>query len=532
MKWRMILAYMLIFSLVGCSGLKSGVTEKKGMSKDQVLNLSLFGKVTQLDTMDLTSGSLIILNNVMEGLLRLDKNNQAENAIAEEKTISSDKKTYVFKLRKDAKWSDGKPITAQDFEYAWKRALYPKLKGNAASLFYSIKNAKKYHNGNATEKDVAVKAIDPQTLEVQLEYPDPNFLDKLASPAFAPVRKDIVKKHGLNFGKHANTVLFNGPFIVSEWNPSKIVLKKNEQYWDRNMVSLEKIEFSLLSNPKKEIDLYMAGKLDIVPLQHFTEAYRNSPDFLEVEDATTVFINFNQNNPFFANANIRKAVAMAIDRKYITDGVLKNGAKPAASFVPPVIHVNGKPFNTMSKSSLKNNQQMAHTYLQKGLKELKLSQPPVIKMVTSSIEGVAVELKQQLKRNLGLDVQLVTATTYEEYSTQNADMEIWEWKATYNDPMSFLEIFSSKSKANAFHFHNKEYDSLMDKLQLLSDSQQRQSTMIQAEKLLVDQLSAIVPLYYEGSTFLQKKYVKDLQRHPYIADLSFKWTYISDEKDN
>ncbi|SFI96787.1 peptide ABC transporter substrate-binding protein [Thermoflavimicrobium dichotomicum] len=531
-KRKVVWICTLIFLLAGCSSSFSSldIGAGNGLSKNQVLLIGLFGTVSQLDPVDMGQGSVIILNNVNEGLFRIRKDNQVEPAVAEEYTVSEDKKLYSFKLRKDAKWSDNRPVTAHDFEFAWKRAVHPNIKGDSASLFYPIENARRYHTGKAKKEEVGVRAVDDYTFEVKLEKPDPYFIQRLASPAFFPVREDMVKKYGYQFGLKHETVLYNGPFVVQQWDPSKVVLKKNPYYWDRNHVTLERVEFLILNNPKKEIELFYADKLHAIALQDYTAAYRNSPEFIQVEDGVTVFLNFNYKNKFLVNKNIRKAIALAIDRNVLTNTILKNGAKPANGLVPPTINVGGKPFHNGNSPYLKYDKKQAQKYLKKGLEELKLSKLPELHLITV-YEDIAVDIKRQLRENLGLEVKLMKAPTFDAYKKYEADLEIREWKASHNDPMSFLDIFDSKSDFNTFHFKNKDYDTLIDKEHELTDLQQKQKVALQAERLLVEKLVAVVPLYYEGSSFLQKKYVKDLYRHPFVADLSLKWAYISDERD-
>ncbi len=526
-KWRVICCCLVIVLLTACT---SNGADRKGLSKEQIIYIGISGKLSQIDPAKLQPNAAIILNNVKEGLFRIGKRNQVDKALVESYKISEDEKVYTFQLKKDVKWDDGKPVTAADFEFAWKRVLNPELKSSSVSLFYVIKNAHRYHLGKATQDRVGVKATGEHTLVVTLERPESDFIERLASPAFAPVRKDLVEKFGEEYGMRAETIRFNGPFVMKEWTPSKLVLQKNPNYWDQENVTLERAEFSLINNANKELELYEEEHLYMISLNDRTDEYLHSKEFVDSPEAKTSFISFNMEKKYLDNTNIRKAISYAIDRDVLTKEALRNFSQPADGLIPPKVEMAGESFRKLKSDKLvEYDVEKAKRYFNRGLKEINLTKLPELKMVTTN-ERVGVEIKRQLKENLGIEVKLVTIFSYDDFAKEKGDLEIRDWKATYNDPMSFLDIFYSKSGQNNFHFSNEKYDKLIQKEHELSDSNEKRSVVLDAEKLLVKRLVVIVPLYFEGGTYLQKGYVKEIYRHPYVADLTLKWAYVTDQK--
>jgi oligopeptide transport system substrate-binding protein len=527
-QWRAVCCCLVIILLTACT---SNGADRSGLNEEQVITIGLHGRLSHLDPAELQPNTAVILNNVKEGLFRIGKRNQVDKALVESYKVSKDERVYTFQLKKDTKWDDGKPVTAADFEFAWKRALTPNLTSSSVSLFYVIKNAQRYHLGKTTQDQVGVKATGKYTLVVTLERPENDFIERLASPAFAPVRKDVVEKFGEAYGTKAESIRFNGPFVVKEWTPAKVVLQKNPNYWDQENVTLERAEFSLINNANKEMELYENEQLCLIPLYDHTDEYQHSKEFVESPEAKTSFITFNMEKKYLDNSDIRKAISYAIDRDVLTKQALRNFSKSADGLIPPNVEIAGESYRKSADSKLVEfDVEKAKKYLKRGLKEINLSKMPELKIVTTS-ERVGVEVKRQLQENLGIEVKLVTIFSYDDFSKENGDLEIRDWKATYNDPMSFLEIFYSKSGQNNFHFSNEKYDKLIQKEHELSDSNEKRSVASEAEKLLVKKLVAIVPLYFEGGTYLQKSYVKEVYRHPYVADLTLKWAYVTDQKE-
>ncbi|TCS96912.1 peptide ABC transporter substrate-binding protein [Hazenella coriacea] len=551
-KWKSLIGLVLSTSLVitGCSVSSSGDKEAS-LAENQVLRLSIPASIPTLDSgIAIDTASMDVLNNIQEGLMRSGKTNQPENGIAEDVEISEDKMTYTFKLREDAKWSDGKSVTAKDFEYAWKRVLDPKTASQYAHLFYPIKNAQEYHIGQdengkptkATVNQVGIKAKDDQTLTVTLKRPMFNFLSVITLPTFLPIREDIHKKFGDQYALQPENMLYNGPFVLKSQSQSKWVLTKNEQYWDKNSVYLNTVELYTVKDVALGINLYNAGQVDTAMLdQAFVDAFKQSPDYVKVDHASTFYVQMNHSKSFTNNANIRKAISLAIDRQDITQGILKDGSAPALSMVPPSLNGAGNKSFRSHGEVISPNTELAQQYFKTGLKELGLTKAPdrvvLVCTDTTTSKNVALTIKDQLQKILGLDVKLDSPplkVRLEKATKGEFDLMLSGWGADYNDPMSFLDIWTSDNSMNHTRYKNPQYDQLIQQAKMAKTQEEQFKYLLQAEQKLVGVQNGdttIAPLYYMSESILQKTKVKEVYRHPYGATLSLKWAYIAKQQD-
>ncbi|PTX59120.1 oligopeptide transport system substrate-binding protein [Melghirimyces profundicolus] len=525
--------------LTACGGLTtSNSNAESTVDKNQVLDMTFPAEPPTLDsatTTDVTSFD--VLNNIMEGLYRLDKDNRPEPAIASRVEISDDKKTYTFHL-KEAKWSDGKPVTAKDFEYAWKRALDPGTKGEYAYILFPIKNAEEFNSGKASREEVGVKAVDDQTLRVELKQPVPYFLSLTAFATYLPQRKDIVEKNGSKYATEPDKMVYNGPFNLEEWkHEQSMKLKKSDTYWDRNSVRLNTVNMNIVKDTATGVNLYTTGETDLTQLDSaLAEAFKKSPEYLPVTGSAVQYLQFNTSNNFFDNEKIRKAISYAIDRESMVK-VLKNGSEPAYGLVPPsIINSNNKNFRKQAGAGHQYNSAEARRLFDEGLKELGISEPPedlTLLSYDDHRKQAALVIQEQLDTVLGLKVKIDPQPfkmKLDRESKEQFDLTFAGWAADYNDPMTYLDIFVSDSSFNRGDWSNKEYDQLIEKAKSNTDYQERANQLVQAEKILNEEVP-IAPLYYAGEVYLQKQYIKDLVRHPVGAGLSLKWTYISGKEN-
>ncbi|MBA4493728.1 peptide ABC transporter substrate-binding protein [Paenactinomyces guangxiensis] len=547
-SWKAILGVVLSASLVlgGCGGMgltKGGSEGVNSLSENQVLRMS---EQKELQTLDSAKASEMIsfnvLNNVQEGLMRMGKEKQPEFGIAQDVDISPDKKTYTFKLRDDATWSDGKPVTAMDFEYGWKRALDPKTKSEYAYMLYPIVNAEEYNTGKVSSEKVGVKATNETTLVVKLKQPMINFLSMTTMTTYMPQRADIVAKYKNEYGTKADKVVYNGPFKVTKWTNQEVALTKNDQYWDRNAVTLEKVSIITIKDTATGINLYNSGNIDTALLnQAFVDAYKQTPDYVEVELASTCYILLNQKNEFFKNDKIRKAISLAIDREDIIK-VMKDGSKPAGALIPPSINGEGNKSFRENGEWVKQDVDKAKKYFAEGLKELGLEKPPTdIEMIgydATAKRDVAMAIEEQLRVNLGLDIQLNSPpwkVHLDKLRNGDYDMGMLTWGADYNDPINFFEIWQAKNPMNWSNFNNNRYDQLVEQTRRETDQKKQFKLFTEAEKILAgtegNGMAGFVPLFYASQAYVQKPYVKDLYRHPYGAQYTLKWAYIGKEKE-
>ncbi|MDR6224157.1 peptide ABC transporter substrate-binding protein [Desmospora profundinema] len=535
-RWIVGLTWLTVLSiaLVGCTGVNTGAPENEGSAdENQVLDMTIPAEPPTLDhsvTTDAVSFDFI-LNNVMDGLYRLNKDNKPEPAIASGIDITEDKSTYTFSLR-EANWSDGEPVTAHDFEYAWKRALDPETKAEYAFILYPIKNAEAYNSGEVSADQVGVRAIDEKTLQVELEAPTPYFLSLTTFATYFPLREDIVDKYGNEYATGADKMVYNGPFEVGEWkHEQSLTLKKNQSYWDRNTVKLETVNMNIVKDTSTGVNLYTAGEVDVASLDSaLADAFKKSPEYLPITLAETQYIQFNTNNEFLSNAKIRKAISYAVDRESITK-LLQDGSEPAYSFVPPSIFTSDNQiFREIAPDGHQYNPQEAQRLLEEGMEELGFTSKPRLTLLSfdDHRRQVAVAIQEQLKNTLDLDINIDPQPLRQKRDREaqrDFELSFISWRADYNDPQTYLDMWVTGGPFNRADWSNKEYDKLINDSVRNPDNEERTRNYVEAEKILLEG-SPVAPVFYTGKIFLQKQYVKGIYRHPVGAELTLKWAYM------
>jgi len=545
-KFSLFLVLLLAVTtfLAACGGKKeneAGGKKEEGKpaetKKEQVLNLLETAELPSMDSALATdAASFRVMNNVFEGLYRLDKDNNPTPGMAESYEVSQDGKVYTFKLR-DAKWSNGDPVTANDFVFAWKRVLDPKTAAEYAYIMYDIKNAEEVNTGKLPVDQLGVKALDDKTLQVELKNPVPYFISLTTFPTFYPQNEKFVKSQGEKYGLEANTMIYNGPFVLSEWkHEQSFQLKKNTNYWDANTVKLETINFSIVKDVATGVNLYETKKVDRVGLSaEFVDKYKNDKNFKTKSEPTMFFLRMNQKNEVLKNVNARKAIAMAFDKQGLVDVILNNGSQAANYFVPKgfVKGPNGKDFREENGDLLSTNVEEAKKLWAQAKKELGKDKITLelLNYDTDSAKKIGEYLKEQLETNLeGLTVNIKQQPFKQKLELESKmqyEISFGGWGPDYQDPMTFIDMFVTNGAHNQTGWSNAEYDKLVKdaKTTLLSDLQARWDAMLKAEKILLDQ-AVIAPLYQRGGAYLEREYVKGIVDHPFGADSSYKWAYI------
>ncbi|AGE21295.1 oligopeptide/dipeptide ABC transporter substrate-binding protein [Geobacillus sp. GHH01] len=512
--------------------------EKPAEKKEQVLNLLDSSEIPSLDSALATDQvSFIVLNNVMEGLYRLGKDNKPVPGVAESHEVSEDGKTYTFKLRKDAKWSNGDPVTAHDFVFAWKRVLDPKTKAEYAYIMYDIKNAEEVNTGKLPVDQLGVKALDDYTLQVELKNPIPYFISLTVFGTFMPQNEKFVKAQGDKYGLEANTTLYNGPFVLSEWKHEQgWTYEKNPNYWDKDTVKLEKINVKVVKDTATAVNLYETKQADRVGLTaEFVDKYKNDKNFKTELDPSLYWLRMNTKKEPLNNVNARKAIAMAIDTQAMVDTLLNNGSIPAKFTVPKdfVIGPDGKDFRDVNGDLVNYNPDEAKKLWEQAKKELGKDKftLELLNYDSDSAKKIGEYVKAQLEQNLpGLTVNIKQqpfAQKLELESKMQYDLSFSGWGPDYQDPMTFLDLWTTTNPHNQTGWSNAEYDKLIKdaKTTLLGDLQARWDAMLKAEKIVFEEMP-IAPLYQRGVAYLQREYVKDIVSHPFGGDYSYKWAYI------
>lgn len=501
---------------------------QKWNKKEEILTLTESQEPPSLDSaksVDIVSSK--VLNNTMEGLLRSGKNGTTVLGMAAEMPVlSNDRKIYTFKLR-DALWSDGVPVTAHDFVFGWKRALTPNNAAEFSYLLYSIQNAEAYNTHKANWDAVGIKAVNDKTLQIILNHPTPYFLGLLGLPIFLPQREDIYQKYGVEYALESNKLVFNGPFILSEWKHGKSMkYSKNIHYWDEQSVRLNEVNVVILNDAVTGLNLYKTGKVDYAELApEFIDEYRNDPDVFEIKDMATFMLHMNHTKHFFQNLKVRQAISLAINREELTKKVLKNGSRPASGLVLPEFrHTTDKSFITRYAPL------RAKRLWDEGVRESG-EMPSTIELVgddTSGSKATLQFLKEAFRQNLGLDVTIISVPFKQRLElgrTGRFDLLLGARFGQYNDPMTFLDLYVTGGSFNRGKWSNLEYDRLVENSRINPNVHERTNNLIKAEQLLINK-AGIVPLYYRSRLALKRKYIKDWVWSIVGSESSLRWAYI------
>ncbi|MGR3774460.1 peptide ABC transporter substrate-binding protein [Bacillus paramycoides] len=544
-------------ALTACStsgGDKKTSTNSSGDSKSgeklaakQVLNRTVTQEIPTMDSSKSTDTvSSQMLGNTMEGLYRLDKDNKPIPAAAESSTKSEDGKKYTFKLRKDAKWSNGDPVTAKDFVFAWQRLLDPKTTAEYAFIAFPIKNAEAVNKGEKPVTELGVKAVDDNTLEVELEQAVPYFLNLVAFPSYYPLNEKFVKEKGEKFGLESDTTVYNGPFVLKDWKHEQgWQLKKNDQYWDKKTVKLEEVNFSVVKEPATLINLYDSGQVDFALLNgEFVDKYRNKKDeFGTYSQVSTYFIRMNQKRAGqdtpLKSKKLREAIALSIDKKNLANVILNDGSKEADFLVPKGLATgpDGKDFQETFKNGIKPDAKKAAAAWDEAKKELGKDQVTIefLNYDTGNAKKVGEYVKDQIEKNLkGVTVNIKLQPFKQKLkleTEQDYDISYGGWNPDYADPMTFLDMFESKHSHNQMSFSDPKYDEMIKKsgTELMGDAKKRWEELGKAEKLLLEQDVAIVPLYQRGDSYVLQPNVKGVVKHNISPEFSFKWAYVTEK---
>ncbi|WP_251443576.1 peptide ABC transporter substrate-binding protein [Veillonella intestinalis] len=446
---------------------------------------------------------------IFEGLTRLNEKDIPEPGMAESWSISADGLVYTFHIRPNAQWSDGKSVTAHDFEYAWKRALNPAVAANNAYMLYVLKNGEAYNTEKASADEVGVKAIDNHTLVVTLAAPAPYFLGLTAFHAYYPVRADIVEAAPDTWATNADTLIGNGPFKLVKWQHSaELQFVKNERYWEAAKVRLNAMEWPISESQSTRLTLVEGGAADIMVEPPVADQERLSQLglFKVAPSLGTYYYVFNVTAPPFDNPLVRKAFSMVIDRKVIVDTIVHGGKTPAYGFVPPGLtdEGTGQDFRQEGGALVAYNVAEAKRMLaEAGYGPNKPLPPVTILYNTNEMHKAIAEAVQAIWQNeLGATVSLQNQETKvfmanrEEGHYQVARAS---WIGDYADPQTFLDVFSDE--ANDAQYHSTAYNALMERVHMTTDLTVRSQLMHEAEAMLFED-TVILPIYFTTTPYV------------------------------
>ena len=493
------LLLIALFLCISCS------KKEKGIKRENMINMSINAPVRSLDPRIAIEDPIVhVINMIYEGLMRLGPHGEVDFGVAKSVDVSEDKKRYTFHLR-DSYWSNGDPVTAYDFEYAWKKSVNPLYSKGGAHTFYVIKNAQACVEKKVDVDDVGVKALDEKTLTVELEYPIPYFLSLCAVSTFSPIHCEIDKKNPQWANDVGDHFVTNGPFALSFWKKGdEIVFRKNPKYWDSNHVQIDGIRILIVSDPHTQYLMYEKGELN-----YFGVPMNSSPvdvvegilqkDELVIVDTCGVYWYFmNTEKPPFNNKNFRKAVAYAINRKELAENIFPIAATPATGILNGILAVS------KDRYFEDGNVDLAKKYLDLALQEMGATldeiNPIVISQtITPIVSRVNQAVQQQLHDRLGLVIDIRQAewpVYYDNMMKGNFTIGGMAWRSWITDPIYMLNTFRNKSvQANMSRWENPLYQQLLESSDCEIDQAKRTEYLHQAEELLMEDM-AVIPLCF------------------------------------
>lgn len=556
MKSKKILAAVLTCVMIsttllfaGCKDDPTPTPSQDKIDTDQTLNIVGYDYKTLDPALASDAETFTTFTQVYEGLVRevmKDGKVITELAGAEKITPNADKTVYTIKLR-DTQWSDGKPVTAHDYEFSWKRQSDPKLAPDYLTFLdeIGVKGAGDFENSKTSADTVGVKAIDDKTLEVTLKQPTAYFESALAFKGLVPGRKDLADAQGDKYGTDYKTMVYNGPFVISDYQKgSKIVYKKNEKYWNAKEVKLTTVNANIIEEPatitkmfeNKELDMVGVGIAgdDLAKLKVKAEAKEFK--YLPGVDTSSFYVYLNTQKGLLKNVKIREALSLAFNRQQYLDVVFKRNIV-SNGIVPQGIMVGTKEYRKEVPEPLKAVKDDPKTLMKEGLAEEGITDPSKASLLLLNSKANAVrqassEYIQKLYKDVfGIKVEIkycVDSPTYfAERTAGNFDLCSGGWGADYNDVNSFFACFLSDSQNNNGKYNNPEYDRLVKEAVKESEAAKRVANYKKAEELLIVKDAALIPTYYQDIHNFQQNYLKGMYLPKFGGYYDFSRAYIS-----
>ncbi|MBM3201744.1 MAG: peptide ABC transporter substrate-binding protein [Chlamydiae bacterium] len=533
-----ILSTSLILFLGGCASKPKAKHERKKSLKvnlEQVISLNIVSEPQTLDPRKVRSLSCINLARMFgEGLTRVGKNGMTELALAESVKISEDKKTYTFKL-KHSFWSNGDPLTAEDFIYAWKKSLSPSFPSDNAFLLYAIKNGKSIKNGELPTSFLGAYAVSEDTIVVELEHPVPYLLELTSLPIFFPVNGQYEKEHP-HWNMEAKSFICNGPFLLHKWSHSnEIIAVKNPNYWDKEAVKLEKIKmlmvneetgFKMFENKELHWEGSPFSSVPIDAINYLTKEGKISSDPL----LGTYWIRTNTSKFPCNKTEVRRALALAIDRNSIVEHITQGHQIPATGIVPVSMGLQQKPY--FADGSIEKALELfEHALTSEQISSHDLPDLTIMYVADQRNHRIAQAIQDQWKSSLGIKAKLdpVEAKVFfDRMSKKDYQLACGSWIADFNDPINFLEVFKSKNiGTNNTNWESPDYAKALEASYLSSTPEERREHLQYSEKLLIDAMP-VIPIFHYTMLHMQNQGLKDVVLSE-SGHIDFKWAHLEED---
>ena len=553
MKFRKILAMVMALALLcatfAACGDTSGTSSSAGTSstasdsgdssaaeEGETATGGSGGTLNMRNTMEPTSLNTLLatyaydftpINAMIECLYRDDENDVPQPAGAETVDISDDKLVYTFHLREDATWSNGDPVVATDYEFAWQQALNPEVASDYAYMLYFIHNAEPYFNGEVEWSEVGVKVIDDYTLEVTLDNPLPYATDLFAFPTLAPINQKFYEEVGADkYATDAEYFCCNGMYELTEWSHnSEIVFEKREEYWNADAVGPDEIVYKIITDSQAGLNSYLSREIDYTDLDSGEVVQQAEAAGFEVgvkPARSSYYLIVNTEDEFMSNQNLRLALAYSIDKQALIDTVYQNDNQPMTSFTPPAIYgAAGADGPTFQEALLEERGEMypasgdlekAQEYLQAALEELGCTVDELNLSIDCADDSLrrncATFLQEQWRQNLGIENIAVNSMQTKQVSAnrQSGDycMSLGGWSPDYNDAINFLDLWVTDGGNNDSFWSNEEYDNLIAQATAEADEEVRQQYLFDAEEILAAEMP-VIPLYWQCQNYSYNK---------------------------
>lgn len=514
-----------------------------GAASASDLNIMLETPVQSLDPQQATDGtSFEVIANFTDGLMQMDKDGQAVNALAESYDLSEDGLTYTFHIREDANWSNGTPVTAADFVFAWQRAVDPNVASEYSYMLSDIgqiKNAAEIIAGEVDKSELGVTAVDEKTLQVELNVPVSYFLSLMYFPTYYPVNEEFFTSCGDTYATSPETVLSNGAFVLDSYEPAATAFHftKNNDYYDAANIQLAGLNYQVIQDSQQALMSYQTGALDTTLVNgEQVDQVKDDPEFMAIGAGYLWYVAPNIDAvEELKNLNIRLALTHAINRDSITTDVLKDGSAPTYTAVPMDFAAgpDGSDYSadqTKYADVCSYDADKALEYWNAGLAELGVSEITLDMVVDAddAPQKVAQVLKEQWETTLpGFTVNLVVEPKkqrVEDLQNGNFELGLTRWGPDYADPMTYLGMWITDNPNNYGLWSNAEYDAMIAECttgDLCTDAQGRWERLYDAEKIVMDE-AVIFPLYTQCNAVMMSSKVTGVDFHPVALNRVYK----------
>lgn len=531
-------------STPAASGDATATFTPKTVDAAKTISLNAGMEPTGLNTLTSTySIEFALFKHMYENLVTLDDDDNTAPGAAESWDYDEDTLTYTFHLRKDGVWTNGDPVTAKDFEFAWSQALNPDVASDYAYFLYFIKNAEKYFNGEVSWEDVGVKVVDDYTLEVTLEQPTPYALFLFSFGTLAPINQRFYEAVGADlYSTEAQYFCTNGPFALTEWSHNdKIVMQKNDAWHGAADVEVEEIDWKIITDANAALSSFLAGDLDMVGLgtgELIKQATAAGATIQSYTDGSAFYIYFNNNDQYLSNVNLRRALFNAIDAQKEIDTVWQNDNEPMTSFTAPgVAAADGTSFagKVGELYAPSRDQEKAKEYLATALSELNCTVDDLSAHLSIDCGDSATSIaeasfyQEQWRQVLGIEVtvnSMITKQGSQNRKTGNYVMSVTGWSPDYNDPNTFLDLWVTDGGNNQTGFSNERYDELIDLASTETDLEKRESYFIECEQIIADQLP-VGPAFWRAPSYACSDKIKGGMHRSTFQDINAVYVKLS-----